>query len=544
MMIDGNLLWERDIVADLSKNNYGPGHIVETFSNLPNNLYYSLQHTAERTPNKIALVDNTYKKYTFQELLSECNQFASYLHYRKGICKGDHVGVLMFNGVEFCVAFLSLLRLGAVMVPLPTKYKKDEVLRLAKLADVDTIMCGNEFTSWFSEIYGKQKIINIDNLNKELRTNNWQIFQDTEKHKQKDQLEDYRGGAAEDNAILMFTSGTTSQSKGVILKNYNIMHAVEAYRRVLHINEDDISILATPMYHITGLVALLGLFVHVGGTLYIHKFFDAKRVIEDARRFHFTFIHASPTVFNMLIREGENTSPILSLQSFACGSSNMVKEKLIRLHNWLPHSKFHTVYGLTETTSPATVFPDDAASSEFIGSSGLPIPGTKFKIIDDNGEESTVNEVGEIVVSGSVVLEEYYKVKNTSLQDGWLYTGDLGYFNDKGYLYVVDRKKNMINRGGEKIWCYDVENEIASISGVDDVAVVGIPDDLYGEVAAALIQPNLYSNLEIDTILKILSKRMAKYKIPVKIKLVERIPQTPNGKIDKVTIKKLLTEDK
>lgn len=544
MMIDGNLLWERDIVADLSKNNYGLGRIVETFSNLPNNLYHSLQYTAERTPNKIALVDNTYKKYTFQELLSECNQYASYLHYTKGICKGDHVGVLMFNGVEFCVAFLSLLRLGAVMVPLPTKYKKDEVLRLAKLADVDAIMCGNEFTSWFSEIYGKQKIINIDNLNKELRTNNWQIFQDTEKHKQKDQLEDYRGGAAEDNAILMFTSGTTSQSKGVILKNYNIMHAVEAYRRVLQINEDDISILATPMYHITGLVALLGLFVHVGGTLYIHKFFDAKRVIEDARRFNFTFIHASPTVFNMLIREGENTSPILSLQSFACGSSNMVKEKLIRLHNWLPHSKFHTVYGLTETTSPATVFPDDAASSEFIGSSGLPIPGTKFKIIDDNGEESTVNEVGEIVVSGSVVLEEYYKVKNTSLQDGWLYTGDLGYFNDKGYLYVVDRKKNMINRGGEKIWCYDVENEIASISGVDDVAVVGIPDDLYGEVAAALIQPNLYSNLEIDTILKILSKRMAKYKIPVKIKLVEKIPQTPNGKIDKVTIKKLLTEDK
>ena len=157
----------------------------------------------------------------------------------------------------------------------------------------------------------------------------------------------------------------------------------------MSVSEKDISVIATPIYHITGVVALLGLFLSVGGTLYLHKFFDARRVVEEARRFGFTFIHASPTVFNLIIQEGEHTAEIPSLLSFACGSSNMMKDKLIRLHKWLPQSRFHTVYGLTETTSPATIFPGDAAGSQKIGSSGIPIPGTRFKIVDDKGKETT-----------------------------------------------------------------------------------------------------------------------------------------------------------
>ena len=163
--------------------------------------------------------------------------------------------------------------------------------------------------------------------------------------------------------------------------------------------------------------------------------------------------------------------------------------------------------------------------------------------MDDDGNELRNGEVGEIAVSGSVVLDSYYKLEADSLKDGWLYTGDLGYFNEENYLYVVDRKKNMINRGGEKIWCYDVENEIVSMRGICDTAVVGIPDELYGEVPAAVVQLEDEGGPEEEEIQRYLKKRMAKYKVPVKIRRVDFIPQTPNGKTDKITIRKMLMED-
>lgn len=394
----------------------------------------------------------------------------------------------------------------------------------------------------FADIYNEESLLTVRGIGEQYGF--LEAFQGWTNPAQDIQRTKQFGGGDEDaTAIIMFTSGTTSESKGVVLKNYNVMHAVEVYRRTLSITKRDISVIATPIYHITGLVALLGVFIHAGGTLHIHKFFEAERVLKEAVKYGFTFIHASPTVFNLLIQNRKEEPEIPTLKSFACGSSNMPREKLLQLHEWLPQSRFHTVYGLTETTSPATVFPDDAASSIYIGSSGLPVPGTKFKIVDEERKEVPCGKVGEIAVSGAVVLDCYYKQKPDTLEDGWLYTGDLGYFNSSGYLYVVDRKKNMINRGGEKIWCYDVENEIAAIEGVQDNAVVGVPDELYGEVAAAIVQQSEGYTLTEDDIKAYLKQRIAKYKIPVKIKIVGEIPQTPNGKTDKIKIKKILMEE-
>ena len=137
----------------------------------------------------------------------------------------------------------------------------------------------------------------------------------------------------------------------------------------------------------------------------------------------------------------------------------------------------------------------------------------------------------------------YYKQTSDTLRDGWLRTGDLGYFNRDGYLFVVDRIKNMINRGGEKIWCFDVENELEMMDGIQDAAVTGIPDDLYGEVAAAVVCLEPGSGLKQESIQQYLGERIARYKVPVKIKIVDKVPQTPNGKTDKIAIRKMLMEE-
>ena len=317
------------------------------------------------------------------------------------------------------------------------------------------------------------------------------------------------------------------------------MNAVTTYQKILNITSDDVSVIPIPIYHVTGMVALLGLFVHCGGTLYLHKIFNARRVLQCVKDHNVTFLHASPTVFSMLLEEKDSFPSLPTLKQFACGSSNMPKEKLAAIHNWLPHSDFHTVYGLTETTSPATIFPGDASTSPYIGSSGLPVPGTVFEIRDDNGHLVKDGEIGEIWIYGNVVLTSYYKLETPSLKDGWLGTGDLGYFNKEGYLFVVDRKKDMINRGGEKICSFDVENEIYKLEGVNEAAVVGIPDEVYGEVAAALVKLDPESNLDEKKIQELLRKKIAKYKIPKRILIADEIPLTPNGKVNKRAIRKM-----
>lgn len=542
-MIDGKILWHNTLTQDMIQKKFLNGANICTFPDLPDNLYAALERTSSVYPDKTALVDDSGRKYSYHEFKQHCIELAAYLHGKYGVGQGSHVGLMMHNCVEFCAAFLALSRLGAVAVPLPSKFKEAEVLSLAQRADVDLVICHEDYEQWFLKQYNTSAVITIRGTGQQYGFR--EIFDRwTEKKTDTDKLRLAATGGYYDVAIIMFTSGTTSKSKGVLLRNYNIMHAAESYRRILGITERDISVIATPIYHITGLVALLGLFLHTGGTIYLHKFFDPARVIKEAREKGFTFIHGSPTVFKLLIQEGENTPPIPTLKSFACGSSNMSKNPLQRLHKWLPDSTFHTVYGLTETSSPATIFPGDAASSERIGSSGIPIPGTQFKILDEKGGELPRDQVGEIAIAGSVVLESYYKQTGENLHNGWLHTGDLGYFTEDGYLFVVDRKKDMIDRGGEKIWCFDVENELISMDGVQDAAVVGIPDELYGEVAAAVVQLDAGSPLTPEQIQAYLCDKIAKYKVPVKVKLVGKVPQTTHGKADKITIKKLLMEEK
>lgn len=526
-MISGIDAWKDLINFQLEPLESNPN--ILSYSNLSNTLYEALCNTAQNFPDKTAIIDNYDRPCTYSELLAKTDTFASYLNQELNIKKGSHVALMMYNCLEFCVSFLALLKVGAVTVPLPSKYKKQEVASLIQKADIDCIICDQDFYDWFDE-FESCGIRRIACSDIETGYGLAAFYSDHDISTCSDPMAD---------AIIMFTSGTTSQSKGVVIKNYNIINAVITYQKTLNITVNDISVIPIPIYHVTGMVALLGLFVYCGGTLYLHKIFNAKRVLQCVKDQHVTFIHASPTVFSMLLEEKDAFPELPTLKQFACGSSNMPKEKLTAIHNWLPHTVFHTVYGLTETTSPATIFPGDASTSPYIGSSGLPVPGTCFEIRDDDGNPVKDGEIGEIWVYGNVVLTSYYKVETPSLKDGWLGTGDLGYFNKEGYLFVVDRKKDMINRGGEKICSFDVENEIYKLDGVSEAAVVGIPDEIYGEVAAALVKLEPGSNLNEAEIQALLRKKIAKYKIPKRILFTDEIPLTPNGKVNKRAIRKM-----
>ena len=529
-MFCGSDMWS-SLSDELTEVKVSENKKIVTYRNLPDNLYIALCESVRKYPYKTAVVDNYDHSTSFIELKNKVDSFSFYLKHCCHIVIGSHVGLMMYNSLEFCVALLSLIKIGAVAVILPTKYKKPEILSLLSKADPDFIICDKDYCSWFHSYdkSGIRVLVGSDG-------NDGYGFSS---FVSKDEVPENTSSGSDNPAILIFTSGTTSQCKGVILRNYNIMHAIVTYKLIFHITENDVSVIPIPMYLVTGMVAILGLFIYAGGTVYLHKKFDAKRVLQCIKDHGVTFLHASPTVYSLILDQVSEYVPLPSLRQFACGSSNMPVRKIKELHNYFPQSSFHTVYGLTETSSPATIFPGDASVSPYIGSSGIPIPGLTFKIVCDDGSEASTGESGEILIRGTCVLDSYYKLDTPLFKDGWLDTGDIGHFNSDGYLYIESRKKDMINRGGEKITSYEVENELYQFEDVKDAAVVGIPDKLYGEVPAAVIVLKPGSHLNEQEITDALKERMAHYKIPHRFLFLDSLPQTPNGKPDKQYIRTL-----
>ena len=539
MTYQGKELWPADITNDMVKENLSDIKTdVWTYPDLPKSMYQSFRESAGRLPDKTAVTDDSGRAYSYKELWEKIRDFSSWLYTEFGVRRGKHVALMLYNSVEFCAAFLSLNRIGAVVIPLPTKFRRDEVCSLLDKSDVDMIITDAGFHDYFLT-YKKEGIPVCEVPD---GAGGYALGRYTAEETQ-EVLEEEKATTASDLALLMFTSGTTSRSKGVMICNYNIMHAIVSYQRTLGISEKDRVIIPVPIYLITGLVAVFGLLMYVGGTVYLNKFFDGQRVLSDIQKNNVTFLHASPTVFTMLLKEKDVFPRLPSLRMFACGSSNMPPGKIRMLHEWLPDCEFRTIYGLTETTSPATVFPVDANKSPYIGSSGIPIPGLEFKITDEEGKELEVDMRGAVLVRGTNITEGYYKMETDAIQDGWLDTGDIGYFNKAGYLYIVDRKKDMINRGGEKICSFDVENELSNMAGIEDAAVVGIPDDIYGEVPVAVIRLKPGVSMTEEEIRAGLKKRMASYKVPKKMKLVDKIPVTANLKTDKKKIRELFEKE-
>ena len=535
-MYKGEDLWKKPEIQVVKKT-LSNGKVITTYPDLPKNIYSSFRATAERHMEKVAVVDDEGRQYSYKKMMEMTDDFSSWLIHEFGVTRRKHVALMLYNSIEFCTTFLSLNRIGAVVVPLPTKFKMEEVHALVEKSDVEFIICDEKFEDYFEKY---QQNLNICVVPDGKEKYGLETFTSTKDLSAIEEIEEKATDV--DLALMLFTSGTTSMSKGVTIRNYNIMHAVESYHKVLGITEEDKAIIPVPIYLVTGLVAVFGLMIHIGGTVCLNRFFDEKRVLEDINKYGITFFHASPTVFTLILKERKHYPELPMLRMFACGSCNMPPEKIKMLHEWLPKSEFRTIYGLTETTSPGTVFPTDASSSPYIGSSGIPIPGSAYKIVDEEGNEVKDGEQGEILVKGSNITENYYKSKRVALEDEWLHTGDIGWFNTEGYLYIADRKKDMINRGGEKICSYDVENKLLEMNGVEDAAVVGIPDELYGEVPAALIKLKKGTVIEEAEIKAFLKSQMASYKVPQKILFTENIPLTENMKINKRKVRKMFSE--
>lgn len=528
-MLSGNQLWDSEITLEMVRCNY-KGRKVYTYAYAPQNIYADLFGTAGRLGEKTAIVGDNGISYSYNSFLDMVKQFSQYLYYDQRVRKGDHVALILRNTIEFCVALYALAKLGAVVIPVSTKFKPIEWKKLLSGLPVKLILTESlyeESARAICEEDGPVVVSCKENDGFESVCMGREYEDDP-----------YANSAWEDDFIIMHTSGTTGKSKGVVLTNFNIANAIVSYEKVLGVKEEDSTLIATPIYHVTGLIALLMLFIHCGGKVYLHSAFDAERVLESVKQEGITLLHASPTVFIMLLEQRKKQPKLPSLRIFACGSANMPPRIIRELNEWLPDMEFRTVYGLTESSSAGTAFPDDAAKSEKIGSSGIPVPGIDIKLLDSEGGEAAKGDAGELCMFGSVVLDRYYELEvDTLSRDGWFKTGDIARIDDDGYVYIIDRKKDMINRGGEKVWCNEVENAITRMPQVKEAAVIGVPDSRYGEAVMAVVELKDGSQLDITDLKEYLKPLLAKYKIPEYLEFVKAIPRTAGNKVDKKALR-------
>jgi long-chain acyl-CoA synthetase len=433
-----------------------------------------------------------------------------------GIGRGDVVATMLPNRVELVVVMFAAWRLGAVLTPVNPALTGDEAGY--QLADAGAkLVVVSEATERC--VQGSEaQVLRVDELGS--------LEGEAPAH----------DPAADDTALLIYTSGTTGRPKGVILDHANVAAMVGMVVAHLQVGPEDRALVALPLFHVNGLVVSILTPLSVGGsTVILEKFSKATfwDSVAEHRPTYFSLVPAMYLMFNAM----EETPDASMLRFCVCGAAPVPAEALKAFHE-----KFGTPiiegYGLSETTVATNIDPLDGPRKP--GSVGPGLPGTEVRVVDENDEPVPTGERGQVVMRGPQIMRGYLnrpEETEETLRGGWLHSGDVGYLDEDGYLFLVDRTKDMIIRGGENIYPTEIENALVSHDAVLEAAVVGRPDDMLGEVPVAFVAFNEGAEADVDELLAFAKERLAKYKVPTEVRIVDALPRNPVGKLDKPTMR-------
>ena len=507
---------------------------IKVFENRPATISQILQESAERFSEKDAIVTEDHT-LTYKELEELSTILAANLQQQYGVEKGDRVAAIVGNRHEFPLLVFACAKIGAVMVPINVKLAVEEIQYILGHSKPKVIVSEQEFIGKVRKaaeegegLPESYRLVEIDGEG---------IFELLlEKRSELKEV----AVAEEDNAYILYTSGTTGRPKGAVLSHINVIHSVMNYKLVFETDESMKTLIAVPMFHVTGLVGQLLHVLYVGGTVHSMKRYQNEAYIERVLKDRINFLFNVPTIFIMM-----STSEKFQNHSFdfvkkvAFGGSPIYQQTFNMLKQAFPNAQLHNAYGSTETTSPATLMPVSYPQSK-VTSVGRPVAVADIKVIDNDGEECELGESGELYIKGPMVIKEYWdnvEANNTSFTDGYWHSGDLGIMDDEGFVYIRDRKKDMINRAGEKIFSIEVEDVLKSHPDVVEAAVIGEPDPVFGEkVKAFVVGPNLDPH-DFSALKEHCRKSLAKFKVPEEFEIIESLPRNASGKILKNTLK-------
>ncbi|MGF1680056.1 long-chain-fatty-acid--CoA ligase [Photobacterium minamisatsumaniensis] len=512
------------------------------------NLATNLERNAAFRSNDIALIFGE-QKISYQALNTMVNQVANHL-VQLGIKPDDKVAISCPNTPDFVIGYYAIQKVGAVTVPLNVMLKGSEVayhlddsdaVALISFEGNSALPCGQYCFDGFQQTPSCKHFITIEANTEQVlpdgahRFNQWLQSDLTEFDAQ------YR--RAEDTCVILYTSGTTGRAKGAELSQSNMLCNAQACQALTNQKGTDVSMAILPLFHTFGQSLIMNTSILAGSTLVLVPRFVPKTVMQLMQTHKVTHIAGVPTMFMGLLtfveKHGDNyVADIASTLKVAISGGASMPVEILKQFEAKLNVPVIEGYGLSES-SPVAAF-NHLEYERKPGSIGQPLPGVAMKVVDDQGNEVTSGKEGELLIRGHNVMKGYYKKPEETAKtvvDGWLHTGDIVRMDEQGYVYVVDRLKEVIIRGGFNIYPRDIEETFMGHPDVQMIAVIGIEHKTYGEEAKAFIILKEGSTVSAKTLVHWGKERLADYKYPRHIELMTELPMTATGKILKRLLK-------
>jgi long-chain acyl-CoA synthetase len=515
-----------------------------------NNLRELLESRVSATPEKTFLFSEPGgRQFTYAEFDLAVNRAASLLASH-GVGRGDVVSLLMPNSAEYIIAYFACWKLGALAGPVNSLLKEHETGFVMNNSEAKAILVHSEF------------LRRIENIRSELpHLQSIIIFDDEAKatvefREQEESGRDVRapsnnwrapGIDKDDDAIIIYTSGTTGKPKGCLLTHGNVIANARQISEWLHFTDRDRLLTIMPLFHMNAVSVTTMSALYAGGSTVISPRFSTSQFWQIISDYHVTSFGSVATMLSILLNtypdgvpEGLKTD---QLRFAMCGSAPVPAEVMKKFEDTF-NCPVVEGYGLSESTCRSTFNPPDERRRP--GSCGMPI-GNEMQVFDDNDNEVPDGELGEIVLRGENILKGYYKnpeATSIAFRNGWFHTGDVGYRDKDGYFFIVDRKSDMIIRGGENIYPREIDEVLYQHEAVAAAATIGIPDPLYGEEVAAFVVLKDGLKVSEEELIGYCTARLAEYKCPKSIRIVKDIPKGPTGKLLKRELAKEFSANK
>jgi acyl-CoA synthetase (AMP-forming)/AMP-acid ligase II len=499
------------------------------------NLGQILKVNARKYPQSLALMDAR-RSFTYPETNRRVNQLANAL-LGIGLVKGDRVAVLLENSIEIVEIYLACAKTGLVIVPINFRLVGHEIAYIVDNSDAKAFIVHDEFSDEVESIRGELKGIQGD-----------RYFSVGRKQSGYLEYEDFLSSGAplepdcdvkpEETWILIYTSGTTGKPKGVVRSHeshvaFYLINGVD-----FGFTQKDICMNVMPLCHINSTFFTFT-FTYLGASVYIHpaRSFRPEEILEIVEERKISFISLIPTHYNLILNVSEEAQKrdVSSIRKLLCSSAPVRKEMKKVIMKFFPGVELYEGYGSTEAGIVTVLKPEDQMRK--LGSIGQESCGTDcVKILDDDGNEVAPGEVGELYSRSPMLFDQYYKLPDktaAAFRGEWFSAGDMARMDEDGFYQIVDRKDNMIITGGENVYPSEVEEIIASHPEVFDVAVIGTPDEKWGEKVAAIVIGLPGSDLDEKTLLLWCRDKMAGFKRPKRVRFIEQdeMPRTATGKI-------------
>lgn len=507
-----------------------------------------LNITALIVPERPAIVFDR-KTITYEKLVERVNRLADVLQ-NAGVSSGDRVATIQVNCNEHIEAYFASAQLDAVYVPINFRSTADEIEYMISDSAAKAVIAGERYIELVDKIRPNLSsvsvFIGLDETDETGWLNYEQVIEEASPEGR------FPSGDGEDLTMVMFTAGTTGSPKGVMLSHDSFSSYILSNVTPADIDQNEKNILTVPMYHIAGIQAVMAA-IYGGRTLIIQRQFEPVEWMSLVQTEQANRAMMVPTMLKVLMDHPEfDEYDLSSLEVITYGAAPMPLEVIRKAIDKFPETHFINAFGQTETAATITMLPPEdhilQGSEEEIQkklkrltSIGKALQDVEVRIVGENGKPVERGETGEIVAKGSRLMKGYWNQEEATaeaLRGGWLYTGDLGYMDDDDYIFLSGRAKDFIKRGGEMVSPEEVEQVLHSHPNVDEAAIIGVPDVQWGEQVRAIIVPMEGKIIDKEDIVSYCRDRLASFKKPESVVVVQELPRNPLGKV----LKRVLRE--